>query len=69
MKAAEPVHQHVQEAGMDAVILKHNIDQPFITHVEYRAPMSVQRIDSILRMGSRTKPRKKDKLLRSNRMP
>lgn len=38
-----------KDAGLDAVILKHNIDQPFITHLEQKNEgVKFQRIDSDL---------------------
>jgi len=53
-----------REASMDAVILKHNIDQPFITHVEYKnANVRFQRIDSDITDGFKDETEKKDKKL------
>ena len=50
-----------KEAGMDALILKHNIDQPFITHVEYKnQKIKFQRIDTEITDGFRDETKKKD---------
>lgn len=57
-----------KEAGMDAVILPHNIDQPFITHLEYRnQKVKFQRIDAGFSDSFREEVEKKDeKVLKKN---
>ncbi|HPU63500.1 MAG TPA: molecular chaperone HtpG, partial [Mobilitalea sp.] len=57
-----------KEAGQDAVILRHNIDQPFITHLEYRnQKIKFQRIDAGLSDSFRDEVEKKDeKILKKN---
>ena len=57
-----------KEAGQDAVILPHNIDQPFITHLEYRnQKIKFQRIDAGFSDSFREEVEKKDeKVLKKN---
>ena len=56
-----------KEAGMDAFILNHNIDQPFITHVEYKnQKVRFQRIDADLTEGFKDETKKKDKKILKN---
>jgi len=57
-----------KEAGQEAVILRHNIDQPFITHMEYRnQKIKFQRIDAGLSDSFRDEVEKKDeKILKKN---
>jgi molecular chaperone HtpG len=56
-----------KEAGKDAVILKHNIDQPFITHVEYKSKkVRFQRIDADLTDDFKDETKKKDKKILKN---
>ncbi|NLZ83336.1 MAG: molecular chaperone HtpG, partial [Clostridiales bacterium] len=56
-----------KEAGKDAVILKHNIDQPFITHVEYKnQKVRFQRIDADLTEDFKDETKKKDKKILKN---
>lgn len=57
-----------KEAGQDAVILRHNIDQPFITHMEYRNQnVKFQRIDAGFSDSFREEVEKKDeKTLKKN---
>ena len=51
-----------KEAGKDAFILNHNIDQPFITHVEYKSQnVKFQRIDAELTEDFKDETKKKDK--------
>lgn len=50
-----------KEASQDAVILPHNIDQPFITHLEYKNPkIKFQRIDAGFSDSFRDETQKKD---------
>jgi len=50
-----------KEAGIDALILTHNIDQPFITHLEYeRKDIRFQRIDADITEGFKAEAKKKD---------
>jgi molecular chaperone HtpG len=56
-----------KEAGMDAVILRHNIDQPFITHVEYKnQKVRFQRIDADITDNFKDETQKKDKKILKN---
>ena len=57
-----------KESGMDALILKHNIDQPFITHVEYRnQKVTFKRIDTDIADSFKDETKKKDqKILKNN---
>lgn len=56
-----------KEAGLDAFILSHNIDQPFITHVEYRnQKVRFQRIDADITDSFRDETKKKDKKILKN---
>ena len=56
-----------KEAGMDAFILNHNIDQPFITHVEHKnQKVRFQRIDADLTEGFKDETKKKDKKVLKN---
>lgn len=57
-----------KEAGLDAVILTHNIDQPFITHLEYRNNnVKFQRIDAGFSDSFRDEVEKKEeKILKKN---
>jgi len=50
-----------REAGIDALILTHNIDQPFITRLEYeRKDIKFQRIDADITEGFKAEAKKKD---------
>lgn len=57
-----------KEEGLDALILTHNIDQPFITHVEYKnMKVKFQRIDADITDSFKDETLKKDKkILKSN---
>lgn len=56
-----------KEAGLDAVYLTHNIDQPFITHVEYKnQKVRFMRIDADITDSFRDETKKKDKKLLKN---
>lgn len=57
-----------KEAGLDALILTHNIDQPFITQLEYRnQDIKFQRIDADLTESFKEETKKKDqKQLKNN---
>ena len=56
-----------KEAGMDAFVLKHNIDQPFITHVEYKnQKVKFQRIDADITENFKDETKKKDKKILKN---
>lgn len=57
-----------KEAGIDALILTHNIDQPFITNVEYeKKDIKFQRIDADITEGFKAETKKKDlKVLKKN---
>lgn len=56
-----------KDAGMDAFILKHNIDQPFISHVEYRNQKVIfKRIDTDIADSFRDETKKKDKKVLKN---
>ncbi|NLJ97377.1 MAG: molecular chaperone HtpG, partial [Clostridiales bacterium] len=57
-----------KEVGIDALILKHNIDQPFITHVEYKnQKVKFQGIDTEITDGFRVETKKKEqKILKNN---
>ena len=57
-----------QEAGTDAFILTHNIDQPFITQLEYQdQTVRFMRIDADINEGIKDKIKKKDqKVLKNN---
>lgn len=56
-----------KEAGMDAFILRHNIDQPFISHVEYKnQKVRFQRIDADLTDNFKDETKKKDKKILKN---
>ncbi|TAH72921.1 MAG: hypothetical protein EWM47_02935 [Anaerolineaceae bacterium] len=56
-----------KEAGKDAFILHHNIDQPFITHVEYKnEKVKFQRIDADITDDFREETKKKDKKILKN---
>ena len=57
-----------KEAGSDAFILTHNIDQPFITQLEYQdQTIRFQRIDADISEGFKDKIKKKDqKILKNN---
>jgi molecular chaperone HtpG len=57
-----------KEAGIDALILTHNIDQPFITNVEYeKKDIKFQRIDADITEGFKAETKKKDlKALKKN---
>ena len=56
-----------KDAGLDALILQHNIDQPFITHVEYKnQSVRFQRIDADLTDGFKDETKKKDKKILKN---
>ncbi len=57
-----------KEAGSDAFILTHNIDQPFITQLEYQdQTIRFQRIDADITEGFKDKIKKKDqKVLKNN---
>ena len=50
-----------KDAGIDALILTHNIDQPFITHLEYeKKDIKFQRIDADITEGFKAEAKKKD---------
>ncbi len=56
-----------KEAGVDAVILTHNIDQPFITQLEYQEKtIKFQRIDADITDGFKEETKKKDKKVLKN---
>lgn len=56
-----------KDAGLDAFILTHNIDQPFITHVEYKnQKVKFQRIDAELTDSFKDETKKKDKKVLKN---
>ncbi len=57
-----------KEAGSDAFILTHNIDQPFITQLEYQdQTVRFQRIDADISEGFKDTVKKKDqKVLKNN---
>jgi molecular chaperone HtpG len=57
-----------KEAGSDAFILTHNIDQPFITQLEYQdQTIKFQRIDADISEGFKEETKKKDKkILKTN---
>ena len=57
-----------KEAGTDAFILTHNIDQPFITQLEYQdQTVRFMRIDADINEGVKDKVKKKDqKVLKNN---
>ena len=56
-----------KDAGLDAFILQHNIDQPFITHVEYKnQKIKFQRIDADLTDNFKDDTKKKDKKILKN---
>ncbi len=56
-----------KEAGMDAFILTHNIDQPFITRLEYKEEkIKFQRIDADISDSFREETKKKDKKVLKN---
>ena len=57
-----------KEAGMDALILTHNIDQPFISHVEFKNKnIRFQRIDADITDDFKDETKKKDmKILKNN---
>ena len=57
-----------KEAGLDALILTHNIDQPFITNIEYeRKDIKFQRIDADITESFKAEAKKKDlKALKKN---
>ncbi len=57
-----------KEAGLDAFILTHNIDQPFITRLEYKdQKIKFQRIDADITDSFRQETKKKDqKILKNN---
>ncbi len=56
-----------KEAGMDAFILTHNIDQPFITQLEYQEKtVKFQRIDADITEGFKEETKKKDKKVLKN---
>jgi len=57
-----------KEAGTDAFILTHNIDQPFITQLEYQdQTIRFMRIDADINEGVKDKLKKKDqKVLKNN---
>ncbi|MBH1940086.1 molecular chaperone HtpG [Mobilitalea sibirica] len=57
-----------KEAGLDALILTHNIDQPFITQVEYQdQKIKFQRIDADITDSFKEETKKKDqKVLKNN---
>jgi molecular chaperone HtpG len=56
-----------KEAGMDALILTHNIDQPFITQLEYQEKdIKFQRIDADITEGFKEDTKKKDKKVLKN---
>jgi molecular chaperone HtpG len=56
-----------KDAGLDAFILTHNIDQPFVTHVEYKnQKVRFQRIDAELTDNFKDETKKKDKKVLKN---
>lgn len=57
-----------KETGLDAFILTHNIDQPFITRLEYKdQKIKFQRIDADITDSFREETKKKDqKILKNN---
>jgi len=57
-----------KEAGVDALILTHNIDQPFITQLESQdQKIRFQRIDADITEGFKAETKKKDvKILKNN---
>ncbi len=56
-----------KEAGVDALILTHNIDQPFITRLESEdQKLRFQRIDADITDGFKEEPKKKDKKILKN---
>jgi molecular chaperone HtpG len=56
-----------KEAGLDAFILTHNIDQPFITRLEYKdQKIRFQRIDADITDNFREETKKKDKKVLQN---
>lgn len=57
-----------REAGIDALILTHNIDQPFISHLEYeKKEIKFQRIDADITEGFKAEADKNDlKALKKN---
>ena len=56
-----------KEAGMDALILTHNIDQPFITQIESQdQKIRFQRIDADITEGFKEETKKKDKKVLKN---
>jgi molecular chaperone HtpG len=57
-----------KEAGIDALILTHNIDQPFITQLEYQEKkVKFQRIDADITEGFKADTKKKEKkILKDN---
>lgn len=56
-----------KEAGMDALILTHNIDQPFITQLEYQdQKIRFQRIDADITDSFKAETKKKDKKVLEN---
>ncbi len=57
-----------KDAGVDALILTHNIDQPFISQLEYQEKnIKFQRIDADITDGFKEETKKKDqKVLKNN---
>ena len=56
-----------KEAGLDAFLLTHNIDQPFITQIEYHdQKIKFQRIDADITDSFREETKKKDKKVLKN---
>lgn len=56
-----------KEAGEDALVLTHNIDQPFITQLEYQEKnIKFQRIDADINEGFKEETKKKDKKVLKN---
>ncbi|HWT75725.1 MAG TPA: molecular chaperone HtpG [Mobilitalea sp.] len=56
-----------KEAGVDALILTHNIDQPFITQLEYQEKkIKFQRIDADITDSFKEETKKKDKKILKN---
>ena len=56
-----------KEAGVDALILTHNIDQPFITRLESEdQKLKFQRIDADITDGFKEEPKKKEKKILQN---
>ncbi len=56
-----------KEAGVDALILTHNIDQPFITRLESEdQKLKFQRIDADITEGFKEEPKKKEKKILQN---